>query len=72
MAQQQVEARKKELEQSLEQVQNLLKSIIQDMEKDLDQNFFLEDNVVRKKNVIISKNRSRNAELGKKLQPKKS
>ena len=54
MAQQQVEARKKELEKSLEQTQNPLKSMIQDMERDLElnQNFFLEDNVDHEQNVI--------------------
>ena len=51
MAQQQMEVRKKELEKSLEQVQNPLKSIIQDMEKDLElnQDFFLDNKVVCKK-----------------------
>ena len=45
---------KKEREQFLAQAQNLLKSIMQDMEKDLElhQNFFLGDNVDHKQNVI--------------------
>ena len=56
MAQQQVEARKKELEQSLAQVQSPLKSIIEDMERDLklNQNFFLCDNVDHEVNVIYN------------------
>ena len=49
-----MEARKKELEESLAQVQNPLKSIMQDMERDLElnQNFFLGDNINHKENVI--------------------
>ena len=56
MAQQQVEARKKEVEQSLAQVQSPLKSIIEDMERDLklNQNFFLCDNVDHEENVIYN------------------
>ena len=57
MAQQQVEARKKWLEQSLAQTQNSLKSLMQDMERDLElnQNFFLGNNVDHKQNVICNK-----------------
>ena len=43
MAQQQIEARKKELEQCL--VENLLNSLIQQLDLELKQNFFLGDNV---------------------------
>ena len=39
---------------------------------ELNQDFFLDDNVACRKKVIISKKRSRNAEVGKKLQPNKS
>ena len=48
--QQQIEARKKELEQSL--VQHLLNSLVQELEKDLEvnQNFFFGDNVDHKQN----------------------
>ena len=60
MAQQQVEVKNKELEQSLAEVQNPLKSIMQDMERDLElnQNFFLGDNVGHEENVISNKNLS--------------
>ena len=49
-----MEATKKELEQSLAQVQNPLKSIMQDMERDLElnQNFFLGSNVNHEEYVI--------------------
>ena len=49
-----LEARKKDLEQSLAQVQNLLESIMQEMERDLElnQNFLLGDNVNHEENVI--------------------
>ena len=57
MAQQQVEARKKELEQSSAREQNTLKSIMQDMKRDLqlNQNFFLGNNVDHKHQKIIPK-----------------
>ena len=56
MAQQQVETRKKELEQSLAQAQNPMKSIMQDMARDLklNQNLFLGDNVDHKQKGICN------------------
>ena len=50
MTQQQIEARKKELEQS--SVQNSLNSVVQELEKalELNQNFFLGNNVDHKQN----------------------
>ena len=49
--------RKKELEQSLNQVQNPLKNIMQEIARDLalNQNFFLCDNVVHKPKQIPEK-----------------
>ena len=49
--------RKKELEQSLNQVQNPLKNIMQEIARDLalNQNFFLCDNVVHKPKKIPEK-----------------
>ena len=57
MTQQQVEMRKKELEQSLDQVQNSLKNIMQEMERDLklNQNFFWCDNVVHEQKKILKR-----------------
>ena len=57
MTQQQVEMKKKkELEQSLVQIQNPLKSI-KEMERDLElnQNFFLDNNVDHEQNIIPKK-----------------
>ena len=56
MAQQQIEARKKELEQCL--VENPLNSLIQQLDLELKQNFFLGDNVDHEQNdpKIILKN----------------
>ena len=52
MVQEQIEARKKELEQSL--AQNPLNKLVQELGKDLDlnQNFFLGDNVDHEQTVI--------------------
>ena len=52
MVQEQIEARKKELEQSL--AQNPLNKLVQELGKDLDlnQKFFLGDNVDHEKTVI--------------------
>ena len=52
MTQQQVEMRKKELEQSLDQILNLLKNIMDKMESDLElkQNFFTKYRSQTKKN----------------------
>ena len=57
MTQQQVEMRKKELEQSLDQVQNPLKNIMQEIKRDveLNQNFFLCNNVVLKQKKFLKK-----------------
>ena len=57
MTQQQVEMRKKELEQSLDQVQNPLKNIMQEIKRDLElnQNFFLCNNVVLKQKKFLKK-----------------
>ena len=57
MTQQQVEMRKKELEQSLDQFLNPLKNRMEEMESDLElnQNFFLCDNVVHKQKEIPEK-----------------
>ena len=57
MTQQQVEMKKKELEQSLVQAQNLLKSIMQDLESDLQltQNFFLDNNAHHEQKIIPKK-----------------
>lgn len=51
MTQQQVELRKKQLEQSLVQDQNPLKNVLESMERDreLNQDFFLGDNVNHEK-----------------------
>ena len=59
MTQKQVELRKREPEQSLIQEQNSLKKVMVDVEKDLElnQNFFLGDNVDRGK--IIPKREMR-------------
>ena len=59
MTQKQVELRKREPEQSLIQEQNSLKNVLVDVEKDLElnQNFFLGDNVDRGK--IIPKREMR-------------
>ena len=59
MTQKQVELRKRESEQSLIQVQNSLKNVLVDVERDLElnQNFFLGDNVDRGK--IIPKREMR-------------
>ena len=63
-------ARKKGLEQSSVQEQNLLRRMIQNMERDLErakQDFFLGDNVVREnKNIIIPKKTLKNRSSGKK------
>lgn len=56
MAQQQIEARKKELEQCL--VENPLNSLIQQLDLELKQNFFLGDNVDHEQNdpkIILKK-----------------
>ena len=57
MTQQQVEMKIKELEQSLELAQNLLKSVIQNKERDLElnQNFFLGNNIYHKQKFILRK-----------------
>ena len=57
MTQQQVEMRKKELEQSLDQVQNPLKNIMQEIKRDLElnQKFFLCNNVVLKQKKFLKK-----------------
>ena len=59
MTQKQVELRKREPEQSLIQEQNSLKNVLVDVERDLElnQNFFLGDNVDRGK--IIPKREMR-------------
>ena len=59
MTQKQVELRKRESEQSLIQEQNSLKNVLVDVERDLElnQNFFLGDNVDRGK--IIPKREMR-------------
>ena len=70
MVQQQVKVRKKELEQSLVLEQNPLKSMIQDMERDLELNhdFFLGDNVVCKsKDIIIPIKNIKIAVVGRKI-----
>ena len=57
MSQQQTEMTKKELEQSLEQVQDPLKNIMQEMKRylELNQNFFLCDNVIYEQKEIPEK-----------------
>ena len=63
------ESQKKELEQYLVLEQNPLKSMIQDMERDLELNhdFFLGDNVVCKsKDIIIPIKTIKNCSSGKK------
>ena len=54
MTQQQVEMRKKELEQSLDQFLNPLKNIIEEMERDLrlKQNFFTKMSFTNKKKFL--------------------
>ena len=65
-----MKVRKKELEQSLVLEQNPLKSMIQDMERDLELNhdFFLGDNVVCKsKDIIIPIKNIKIAVVGRKI-----
>lgn len=61
MTQQQVELRKKQLEQSLVQDQNPLKNVLESMERDreLNQDFFLGDNVNHEK-IIPQKKKGKN------------
>ena len=71
MAKQQIEARKKELEQSLEQVQNPLKGILQDMERalELNQSFFLDNNVDHEQTLFIPKKQLKKCKSGKNYSP---
>ena len=71
MTQQQVELKKTEVEQSMIQEQNSLKNVLVDMARDLElnQNFFLGDNVDRKK--IIPKKEMRKNCIRKNYSPAK-
>ena len=57
LTQQQIKKKKKEREQSSANAQNPLKIVMQDMEKNLElnQNFFLDNNVDHKQNIILKK-----------------
>ena len=71
MTQQQVELRKKELEQSLVQDQNPLKNVLESMEGDLEvnQDFFLSDNVDHEK--IIPQKKMKKYSSSKSYRPTK-